>query len=240
MNKSIYFFLLLVLIFTIFNCNKNINTGGRLPSAVHLIPSSGDTSLIERGIDAVPESDGIRLEWISSSEDGIAGYEIFRGLERDGTYKKIAGVEVLTALDSVFIDEDVSLFQRYYYFIKTVDREGRRSISSDTLDYKLIRKAVNLLPKGEINNSRPDFSWEDPNQEGKYVIRVVDVESDSVISIVTIFSSYNPPREEVSFGNVMSGHDSLLVQKDYKWRVDVVGSEQNSGSESGWVIFKVK
>jgi len=34
--------------------------------------------------------------------------------------------------------------------------------------------------------------------------------------------------------------DSLLSSIDYQWRVDIIGSEDNSGSESNWVALRLQ
>lgn len=244
MRKCVYFFLLFGLIFTIFNCTKQVNTVDRQPSSVFLIPGVDDTCRVERGIDAVPEGNVIRIEWIPSSEEEVTGYEIYRGVDdKTGPYNLIAGLTVLTVTDSFFVDGPVSLNKRYYYYILAVTYDDDKSAPSDTLDYQLIQKAANLLPRGETNDSRPDFSWEDPNSPPKayYVVRLVEVASGDIIWISLVPSSYNPNRETVLFnGDGTATADSLFSSIDYQWRVDIRGSEDHSGSESNWVALRLQ
>lgn len=242
MYKWIYFFLLFGLIFTIFNCTKQTNEVAVKPTAVVLIPSVSDTCRVERGIDAVPESDAIRIEWIPSPEDEVAGYEIYRSIEqRIGPYDMIAGPRVLTESDSFFVDDLLQVDKRHYYYILASTHDGDKSAPSDTLDYMLIQKAIDLTPRVEVVNTKPDFSWKDPNTEYSYIIRLMDVAADEYVWISSpILSTYNPT-EIVPF-NVDSSStvDSLVTGVEYIWRVDVVSSKAHCGSESEWVPFRVR
>jgi len=239
MRKCLFFPLLFGLIFTIFNCTEEINTGGIQPSSVTLVPGVADTCRVESGIDAIPEADAIRLEWIPSAEEEVTDYAIYRSDDEGGPYNLIA---IASVPDSVFEDSAVSLDTRYYYYVRAMGGEGMMSESSDTLDYMLIEKAVRLIPGGETNDSRPHLSWEDPNSPPKayYVIRVVEVASGDIIWISLVPSSYSD-RETVLFnGDGTATTDSLISSIDYQWRVDIIGSEDNSGSESNWNTITVK
>lgn len=242
MHKRNYFFLLFGLIFTIFNCNKQTNEVDIQPTAVVLIPWVSDTCRVERGIDAVPESDAIRIEWIPSPEEEVAGYEIYRSIEqRIGPYDLIAGSRVLTASDSFFVDGSVQVDKRHYYYILAVTYEGVQSAPSDTLDYMLIQKAIDILPDAEVFDTKPEFSWRDPNGEASYIIRLMDVAADEYVWISSRIQSTYSDRETVPY-NVDSTAtlDSLLLGIEYIWRVDVVSSKTHCGSESEWVSFTVR
>lgn len=239
MTKRFSFFLLFVLIFTIFYCTKKVNIGGIQPAAVVIIQGVPDTSRVERGIDAVPEGNAIRIEWISSPDEVVTDYEIYRGIERTGIYNLIVRAAVP---DSFYLDNGVTLNKRYYYYILAVSDEDIRSESSDTLSYELIQKATGLLPAGETTDSRPDFSWHDPNVPPKafYVIRLVEVASGGIIWLSLVPSSYSD-RETVRFNTDGTAIiDSLQQGVDYQWRMDVVGSEDYSGSESGWIALRLQ
>jgi len=233
------FFLLFGLIFTIFNCTKRATTGGIRPSPVVLIPGTADTCFAEKGLDAVPERDAIRIEWIPSSEDAVTGYELYRSSEKEGPYSLIAR---LVITDSFFVDLGVSLYQRYYYYIEAVTDEGLKSDPSDTLDYKLIKKATGLDPVGKASNPRPVFSWENPDPYAApcYIIRLIEAASGRYIWLHVVPSHYNK-RESVDFNIDGSAVlDSLAKGVDYQWRVDIRGPEEHCGSESNWVAFRVQ
>lgn len=238
MLRWLSFFLLFGLIFTIFNCTKRATTGGIKPSPVVLIPGTADTCFAEKGLDAVPERDAIRIEWIPSAEDEVTGYELYRSSKKEGLYSLIAR---LVVSDSFFVDAGVSLYQRYYYYMEAVTDEGLKSDPSDTLDYKLIKKAIGLEPSG-VADSKPLFSWENPDPYAApcYIIRLVEVASGEYIWLHVVPSNYSE-RENVVFNIDGSAVlDSLVRGADYQWRVDIRGPENNCGSESNWVTFRVQ
>ena len=234
MVRRLYFFLLFAGIFAIFHRNKSTNNETLSPSSVVLLAGVDDTCRVERGIDAVPEGDIIRLEWIPGRPDEIAEVEIFRSTVRAGPYTAIVKIAMT---DSVYEDGDVQPEMRYFYFVRALNREGLPSEPSDTLSYKLIRKAVSLSPSGMIDTARPELSWTDPNLPPKafYIIRCMEGISGAVVWISVVPSSYTGGTESVLFNfDGKSTVDSLQSGVTYFWRVDIVGSESGSGSESVW------
>jgi len=205
-----------------------------------LIQWTPDTNATERGIDAVPEEDAVWLEWFSSQEEDVDKYRVFRSIQRDGTYSILTTVSVP---DTSYLDITSQLYVRYYYFVTAVTDEDVTSIPSDTLDYKLVRKASALMPSGESAGLKPIFSWEDTNSptQPSYMIRLVESATDSMIWFASIQSSYSGSREEVEFNSDGSAVvDSLSQGVYYQWRVDIIGSEERCGSESNWVTFRLQ
>ncbi|MFH1941829.1 MAG: hypothetical protein ABIL68_06965 [bacterium] len=238
MRLRLSFFLLFVVIFAIFKCTKILDSVVGEPVRVVLIPSISDTCRYERGMDAVPEGDAILIAWIPSGEENVTEYEIYRGSRKDAVYTQIARVQVP---DSTYLDYRVTLDTRHYYYLLAVNDEGIRSEPSDTLNYKLIRKSTGLLPVGVTTIAKPVFSWHDPNtpQKAFYVIRLMESATKQVVWLSLIPSSYSGDRETVQFNHDGTAHiDSLGADIDYQWRVDVVGSEDCSGSESEWIALK--
>ena len=131
MRTGLYFFLLLGLIFAIFTCIKQVNTSKIQPLPVVFISGSPDDAIIERGIDAIPEGDSIRLEWLPSVEEEVIGYRLYRGVQRDGGYHLVS---IIMIPDSTYVDETVQIGERYYYTIRAVTDEHIESDPSDTLD----------------------------------------------------------------------------------------------------------
>jgi hypothetical protein len=234
MVRKAYFFLLFAGIFIIFHCDKSTNNGSTGPARVVLLSGVADTSRVERGIDAVPEGNIIRLEWIPGDLNEVAEYELFRSTVRTGSYASIARI---AATDSSYQDMDVQPDTRFFYFIRALNREGLQSEPSDTLSYKLILKATDLMPSGIITESRPELSWTDPNNPPKafYILRITEGVSGDVVWISVVPSSYTGGSESIQFNSDGSATiDSLENGVMYHWRVDVRGSEANSGSESVW------
>lgn len=237
MKLRVSFFLLFGLIFTILSCNESINSSSIAPSKVYWVKPSDSDSAIERGIDAIPEQDAIQLHWIPLSESNVEGYEIWRSEDIDSKFSKLTNQE---QQDSIYIDLSVEVTQKYYYVIVAVNKDNIKGEYSDTVSYQLLHKARFLSPEGDIAEKYPVFSWEDPNQASSYYLRLYEQQSNQLIWIPLIQSSYSN-RETIQFN-----HDSSAVSTplksgyDYYWRIDVVGSSNASGSESRWALFHVQ
>ncbi|MBN2028791.1 hypothetical protein JW824_00965 [bacterium] len=236
MQKQMVFYLLFGLLFTIFNCKNQINNGSKKPSAIVFLSGAGDTSIIERGIDAVPEGDVIRLEWIPSVEEDLNRYRIYRSEEnQSGPFFEISSVSVK---DSFFLDYSVSVNKRYYYYILVQNDDGMFSDPSDTLDYKLIEKATNLSTTAKADS----FSWTDPNDYPSpyYMIRILEVNSQEMIWFSVIEPKFDNIQGTAFNKDGSASLDSLVSGVDYQWRIDIKGPENNCGSESEWVTIKIE
>lgn len=204
-----------------------------------MIPAVSDTSRVERGIGAIPEYDGIRLEWIPSEDDEVTGYRLFGSRNKDGPYNLIAGQTVLARTDSFYVDGPLPLNVRYYYYMTAVDYRGNSSFPSDTLNYMLIEKAIHLTPQGVITNTRPVFSWEPVVIEQAYVVRLRDF-SENIIWIYRMQSTYIN-REYLAFNvDGSASVDSLAPGRQVQWRVDVVSAREYCGSKSPWVTLIIE
>lgn len=142
----------------------------------------------------------------------------------------------MNAPDSIFIDYDIELESRYYYYLKSVDKRRFDSVTSDTVSYMLLSKARNL---NHSKVAKPTFAWHYPfvSPVG-YLLRMEDVNSDEVIwiSLVTSFDSIT----EIQYnwdGKALL--DSIPTNPQFRWRVDVLGPDIFSGSESVWKLLEL-
>lgn len=237
MNRSICFCLLFGSIFAIFNCFC-VDQLDMTPRAVVMLASVDDTCRVEEGIDAIPESDAIRIEWVPSQEVYVASYEVFRSTDPREGFRSIGSV---TADEENYVDAGVTLNRRYFYYVVAVSDEGLRSEPSDTLSYLLMHKPTGLDPAGVTAADTPDFSWRDPNQAAAFVVRLVDEATEAIVWIRWVWSSYSGDREGVRFNDDGSATvQALRRDTDYRWRVDIVGPEVASGAESGWVGLRME
>jgi hypothetical protein len=237
MKSTARFFLLLTLIFINFNCNKKANPTKEKPGAVTLIPGVEDTSRIEKGIDAIPDGDLIRIEWTEGDASTVF-YEVFRGSAPNGAFSKIVTLEIPVRF---FEDQVPAPYVRYYYFIRALNDEGVESDPSDTLSYRLIRKAEGLDPVGTCG-SRPVFRWLDPNHANFYIIRVEKMDSGNLVWLSRFQSPQFGSEEQLIAYNAdhSASQDSLSTGTQYRWRIDIVGNERNSGSESSWTPIQIQ
>jgi len=234
MSKQLFFSLLFVTVITILLLACNVNKSSNLPEKVILVPNSGERSIEETGIDAVPEKNGIFLQWNKSSDQITVGYRIYRAADQKNNFQIIG-----TVTDTFFTDENVGFYIRYYYFVTGISSNDEEGISSDTLSYKLLKKAQCINPK-DNSSPVPEFQWQDPNNEDINLLRVINAETEEYVWIYALEHNYDNFKKVVFNVDGKAGIDSLIKNKTYMWRVDVLGSSDNSGSESFWNSFKIQ
>jgi hypothetical protein len=237
LRKKTYLLLLFGSLFTIFYCENNTTAPSEPPAAVDFLHAPPDTSWNERGIDAVSEGYFIQLQWLLTAEPKLSHYAIYRSQNRIGPYQIIG---TASSSDSLFLDGPLAVNIRFYYYIRAVADDGLSSEPSDTLDYMLLHKATGLLPAGIINDFDYTFSWQDPNLEAYYMLRLLDNVTGLPVWKALIASTYSGDRESVNYNfNGTAALDTLLKDHEYTFRIDVVSATENCGSESQWSVFKI-
>jgi fibronectin type 3 domain-containing protein len=238
MHRKVLFFLILSTIFAIFTCSKKINQSSLKPPKVTMIPTAADTSRIEKGIDAIPNGDGIRIEWSLSSDERVTGYEIYR---KETLSAKFTKIWTAAEKDTFYEDFTTKTGIRYYYTILAVNDEDLRSETSDTLNFMLLKKATNLNTTIGSSKTKPVFNWLDSNQAGEFIVRIEEKIGNRPIWIALVQADYGSSQQSVNFNfDQKALMNELVLGKEYRWRVDVVGHEVNSGSESEWIPLTIQ
>jgi hypothetical protein len=77
--------------------------------------------------EAIKESKVIRLAWQCSVPERVRGFEIYRGMESDGPFQRIAS---LPPSDSFYIDQVEGVMHNFFYYIQILDQtdKGNKSI----------------------------------------------------------------------------------------------------------------
>ncbi len=226
-------------------CERGSNRDTVAPDPPVVLLASECTSAEEQGIDAIPDEDRIRLEWWVGSEEDLARYEIYRSREDEAVDSLVAvlPIEEISGEVAFYEDEDVALRVCYLYTIKAFDEANNASTVSDTLTYMLLSKLMPDQPRGDITDRSPEFvfQWgDDPLPIVSYVIKVTDDMGTYLwISDLLIAQGYDTPVHTVYNVDGRANSDSL-ESGGYFWRVDGVGAEEYSGSESRWMPFNVR
>jgi len=224
------------------------------PPRVNVVAKISDTSVVERGIDAVydassPDKNFIYLEWYRNPESRLSGYEIYRSVNLMQNYSAIARVTSRNRLgiDTSFIDKSVSLYQRYYYFIRAFDNLDQYSDRSDTLEYELIDVPILSYPIYNIGNvPSPVFRWSFSNSTDPhfFVFRLEKSENELYVNIHTkLCERVTDYKTEQEWDLPRLQFSSTLTAGRYRWRIDSMGPGHDylsSGSESAWVIFVIE
>ncbi len=230
-----FFLLLFIIIFSILSC-KSSSSGPevRKPDPPVIVPKSAENSAIEKGVDAIPEMDAVFFEWHRPLMK-IRIWKVYKRKTESGSFRFLADV---SNVDTSFIDQNVQIGSRYWYYVTAVGLNGRESLPSDTVDYKLLGKVTSL---GNTLDTHPVFEWSTSWVAPiYYILRLYKNTQHTPIWITMVYPSYQGQRETVAYNSDgLAVEKSLEINKTYAWRVDEVGSETNSGSESNWKIFTV-
>jgi hypothetical protein len=201
----------------------------RLEAPVLLSPPD-DMAVDEAGLDAIPGRNAIGVVWRTAQER--SRYQLYRRAEDEDRFSHLAEVQ---APDTSYVDGQVALYKRYAYYV-THTSGARTSPPSDTLDYMLVEKAINLsvsladslLFYWQIQGTPPD----------RYIVKLFDDVTQEAIWISRVPSGYEGTDESVTFNwDGEAGLDPLRRDRRYRWRVDIVGPALNSGSESRYHYF---
>ena len=225
------------------------------PGDVKMVDHSAgdDTLAFERGIDAVPESDGIFLAWYSLNDRNISHYNIYRKKESATFYQRIKQIDLLTANpgnDTTFVDDNaeagLELNTYYSYFVRAVNTEGQEGMAIDTLRYMLIDKPILLKVDRDDEQYDPDIdglpvlSWNFVEIPDLFILRIENsFEQLHYVHIFQVIDYFNAQSLDLNDPEKVPDLPEFLPG-DYQWRIDKIGPDENdSGSESNWAVFTI-
>ena len=122
--------LFVFLLFFLIGCPEPIENPPEKPI---LVTKSAPDALVEKGIDAeIPEREqSLVLMWHPNDESDLAGYKVYRNADiEDSSFRvieDIASTGALNSVDTVFYDEDVTVRNEYYYFIKAYNNAKEKT-----------------------------------------------------------------------------------------------------------------
>ena len=262
------FYLILIIISSVFftACDNDSSSGPGdppwKPDLIHHIGDSGDlgqksytistpdgtiTNIVNvvnddnNGIDAVPDGDWIKIQWVPFIDD-IEYVRIYR------FRKEISGIVDHILVDSIrsvnseyYIDDslyEVNVGQVWHYYIEIVDEHRQFSVS-DTVSYKLVDKALLGSPANLVTITGADsisFVWAriPSGLIARYRIIIFN-ENDE---IVWSYDEYDIDPDEDDLTVVYDIPTDFAPGK-YYWRVDAFGNDVlvDSGSESAIRMF---
>jgi hypothetical protein len=216
------------------------------PGQVALIPHLGDTgdsvngqrrlNDSNNGIDAVPDSDWLRIEWQPILDPDVNHIKIFRY----GDYSPVTEIDQLSRnqwIKNEYIDKSLSaespVGQEWFYYVESWDLAGNFAVS-DTVSYKLTEKPELVSPANNAvmsHNETITFAWRETQDALHYRVLVFD--SDNKY----IWHGDYFDVEESDYTLKYRGPD-LSIYDAIIWRVDAFGDLVNeqgvsiSGSES--------
>lgn len=257
MKKLLFIFLAGIIL----ACGQDKNEDTTPPKKPVFVYKSLDSAIVETGIDAVPETNGIRTEWFLNAENDLDFYTIYRRKDSVNTmFSTLTSIEANSKdfLDSLlvtqgedsglvkqylfFVDDSVTTGQNYEYYIRAFDKSGNPSPPSDTVSYRIEQKPNVLEPKKQTNLQTPFLKWNwNPLNFPQFLVKV----RDTFGKLIWIYQ--NIPNEFTEDYKVIFNEDGkakipfLNQNEKYSWRIDGIGSynEPFSGAESAWEEFIV-
>jgi hypothetical protein len=232
-------------------CSDSSGPNTTPPGKLTFIPKGPDVAQTEQGIDAVPDQDGVYLEWFATADPNTRYIDIYRQREDETFYRRIWTIDLETASSdekTAYVDdsEDVAKNSYNYYYLITRNGDGVEGQPSDTMQYNLLEKPELSRPNGDVVDGLPTFTWRFPDIiPENYILRIEEEFTNRVVFV-----------REFKVTEYFSNQSLDLAKQDdppqfvsgftYRWRIDSVGagildpddrSKNYSGSESQWLTF---
>ncbi|MCO6496270.1 MAG: hypothetical protein J5I50_01280 [Chitinophagaceae bacterium] len=181
------------------------------------------TSPLAESIVVVGEA--IQTDWIGSSSQGVAGYEVFRK-EKDGEWKPLAKMQPDANNKFRFMDTTVVPNKAYFYAAETIDSSGLRSEKSPVV--QLVYSKNNVLPAPENVTAVYDkketavkLTWVVPDMKNDYFLIVYRAKGNEPLAML---QSVDKEQKEFLDYSARKG-------AEYRYAVQVkqVGGNLNSG-----------
>lgn len=108
---------------------KTVNINNGYP---YLQSNPGDITLpveLSSFLAYITHENFVRIDWITQSETGVAGYYIYRGDSSDLANSKLVSPLILAGNSSAesrysFVDNDIFAYGTYYYWLQSMDLDG--------------------------------------------------------------------------------------------------------------------
>ncbi|HZV71094.1 MAG TPA: hypothetical protein VFG10_16180 [Saprospiraceae bacterium] len=117
---------------------------------------------------AIDHSKTVKLSWQCSIPERVRGFEIYRGPEMEGPFRRIATLETQ---DSVYLDHVNGVMQSFYYYVQIIDQTGEKINSIKQFVTPLLKEKPMAPPEiiAESVKGGILISW--PTFDALYLIR---------------------------------------------------------------------
>jgi hypothetical protein len=155
----------------------------------------------------------MRLSWARKDDSDLAGYNIYRATELPFDADSLSQIATTSVL---FFDDTTatSIGKRYYYKVRAVDKGGRRSIATETVDEIHLPVPLLLEPDNLATViGTPVFKWAPVTDAMQYEVQVLETPDDALA--LTILRVNQSPE------NLSARYFGPLLQPGrlYYWRV---------------------
>ena len=249
MRYLLYFLPIIVYI----ACSDSNGPNTNPPASLKFIAKGPDTAIIEQGVDAIPDKDGVLLEWGKSGDQNIRYIDVYRQRENETFFRKIWTIDLETASagdDVSYIDDsdDLGINIYNYYYLRTRNSDDVEGQPSDTVQYNLLIKPELSRPNGEAVDELPVFYWNFPDViPDSYILRIQEEFTDRVfVKEFQVTEYFSNQSLDLGDPTIVENPPQFVSGFMYRWRIDAVGpgilnpddpDKNYSGSESQWFTF---
>lgn len=237
-------FLIILVLFFLTSCKTTTNNNLPEPDVVQMVPKSADTASVENGIDAYPLSDGILVHWylLPNTDKSITEYNIHRRPESESFFSIVSTIQNISTFDTAmtYLDENVEKNQFYYYYVTAVNRDNKKSPRPDsTVYYRLLHKPLLSQANNIFEGQFPVLEWTFMGEvpPDQFILRI-ELDALPKVHYIGKFQNLTYVQLQRLDLNEISGIPAFSPGV-YKWRIDEVGADDFSGSESNWSTFNV-
>jgi hypothetical protein len=248
MVKYIKYFVVIILIIALFSlsCTSSVESDNPAPAQVRIVEKSAEDAIVEKGIDAIAfpgllTQNSISLQWYSEDDEDLTSFDIYRSQDSVGTFPLLTSiVKQFGKIDTFYVDKNVAQNVRYYYYVIARDAADQESPRSIKVNYKLSEMTVLNSPSESDTSYTGIYSWDFPSiGPDEFIFRLErDIAGNFVHEYINQLNriDYNP-HQEWNFTSLGLGN---LAPGIYRWRIDIIGADNNEGSESFWQGFQVQ
>lgn len=249
--KHLSFFLIILWI----SCSPESDSKLPPPQQVVMVEKTTDLGVVEHGIDADTEKDGIFIEWFLLTDPDVESYNIYRRSKNQSLFSKIATINIkgiITPFDTTFSyvdDDNLRLDDEdyvYYYYVTATNKDGVEGPKPDSLTrtrYMLLSKPSTYDVQNTVTiNEQPIFScvFQGGIIPNYFIVRIEEDVTQNFVWARRFENSNLDVDPSIDLGSVLNP-PAYQQGVYYRWRIDAVGPDSlYSGSESEWKSFQVQ
>lgn len=188
------------------------------------------------GVDLVAENiefPKATLYWSENTEPDIALYEIYRALSTAGSDENTTPIATVVQ-DKHYTDTTIDVGVVYYYWVKAVDKGGRKSAASAIVGDMVLPKVGLVSPINfEYVGIAPMFTWQAIDGVKKYSVVITTSRIGGEIWNVEVDGGVN----QITY----NGKVKLISGNTYYWKVGAISRREiNSVSSIGSFVVRAQ
>lgn len=180
------------------------------PSVINALRSLDiNAPTIPQEVYADPSDTGINISWHDVDDVDLKGYNIYRSINMEEEYYKIAETEA-----SNYLDREINEGNLYRYKVSSVDGAGNESALSECVEVilEVVDEGVSVEEGIDIEEGVGFEEEIDNEEEGKGVDEAIDVEKEADVEETKVVEKKETRRERKVVSKNLAGYPVLAAQ----------------------------